>query len=329
LIKKLEKKGFTYKTSDGLYFDSTKFKDYGKLANLKKESLKAGKRLARKDKKHNTDFALWKFSEKPGVRQQEWESPWGIGFPGWHIECSAMSMKYLGEHFDIHTGGEDHISVHHTNEIAQSECSTGKKFVSYWLHGAFLLFKGEKVSKSKGGLFTVSELEEKGYNPLDFRYMCLLTHYKKPLDFSLDNLDSAKNAFERVKRKIIEFKKEHHKGNDMTKEYEKEFIEAADDDLNMPRAMQVFIRALDDFDFDSKKKIKLLEKFDEVLGLGIKGIKEDEVKVPADVKKMIDAREQLRKGEKWAEADILRERIKEAGFLIKDTSQGPRAEMIR
>jgi len=144
LIKKLEKKGFTYKTSDGIYFDTSKFPNYGKLARLKKEGLKAGARIKLGEKKNVTDFALWKFSEKPGVRQQEWDSPWGIGFPGWHIECSAMSMKYLGEHFDIHTGGEDHIPVHHTNEIAQSEAATGKKFVNYWLHGAFLTFKGEK-----------------------------------------------------------------------------------------------------------------------------------------------------------------------------------------
>ncbi|MEM4245179.1 MAG: cysteine--tRNA ligase, partial [Candidatus Nanoarchaeia archaeon] len=160
LIKRLEKKGYTYRTDDGIYFDTSKFKDYGKLARLKKEGLEAGKRIELKDKKNITDFALWKFSEKPGVRQQEWDSPWGVGFPGWHIECSAMSMKHLGEHFDIHTGGIDHIPVHHTNEIAQSEAATGKKFVNYWMHGAFLTSKGEKISKSKGGLYTIAELEE-------------------------------------------------------------------------------------------------------------------------------------------------------------------------
>jgi cysteinyl-tRNA synthetase len=328
LIKKLEEKGFTYKTSDGIYFNTFKFRDYGKLAKLKKEGLKAGARIAMGDKKNKTDFALWKFSEKPGVRQQEWPSPWGIGFPGWHIECSAMSMKYLGEHFDIHAGGEDHIPVHHTNEIAQSECATGKKFVNYWLHGAFLLFRGEKVSKSSGGLYTISELEQLGFSPLQFRYLCLLTHYKKHLDFSTENLDAAQTAYERIKNKIIALKAEHHKGDDSTKEYEAEFLQAINDDLNMPLAIQVLHKVLDDFDFDSKKKLKLLEKWDEVLGLGFKDMKEISFIIPKDVKILIDAREEARKKKMWAEADILRKRINEKGFKITDTPKGPKTEKI-
>ncbi len=326
LIKMLEKKGYTYQTSDGIYFDSSKFKAYGKLAKLNKEELKAGARIEMREKKHNTDFALWKFSEKPGLRQQEWPSPWSIGFPGWHIECSAMSMKYLGEHFDIHTGGEDHIPIHHTNEIAQSECATGRKFVNYWLHSAFLTFKGEKVSKSTGGLFTISDLENLGYKPLAYRYFVLLTHYRKKLDFSLTNLDAAKTSFERITKRIAELKKEHHKGKDFTEKYEKDFNEAVNDDLNTPKAIQVFIKALEDFDFDSRKKLALLEKFDEILGLGIKEMKEEIIAVPADVQKLIDAREKLRQGKMWAEADILRQRIKEAGYLIRDSSNGPIVE---
>ncbi|MEM4259287.1 MAG: cysteine--tRNA ligase [Candidatus Pacearchaeota archaeon] len=328
LIKILEKKGYTYKTSDGIYFDTSKFKNYGKLAKLKKEELKAGARIEMREKKHNTDFALWKFSEKPGVRQQEWESPWGLGFPGWHIECSAMSMKYLGEHFDIHTGGEDHIPVHHTNEIAQSECATGKKFVNYWLHSAFLTFKGEKVSKSTGGLYTISDLEGLGYKPLAYRYLILLTHYRKPLDFSLTNLDAAKTAFDRITKKIIELKKEHHKGEDSTTKYEKAFSDAINDDLNTPLAVQIFIKALEDFDFDTKKKLALLEKFDEVLGLGVKEMKEEIIKIPDDVKKLIESREKLRRDKKWADADVIRERIKEKGYIIKDTPKGPIIEKI-
>ncbi len=326
LIEKLEKKGYTYRTSDGIYFDTSKFKDYAKLAKLQKEELKAGIRVEMREKKNNTDFALWKFSEVPGKRQQEWQSPWGLGFPGWHIECSAMSMKYLGEHFDIHTGGEDHIPVHHTNEIAQSECATGKKFVNYWLHSAFLTFKGEKVSKSTGGLFTISELEGLGYKPLAYRYFVLLTHYRKKLDFSLTNLDAAKFSFDRITKKIIVLKKEHHKGEDMTEEYQREFDEAINNDLNTPKAIQVFIKTLDDFDFDSKKKLKLLEKFDEVLGLGVKDMKEEKIKIPADVQKLVEAREKLRNDKKWAESDIIRERIKDKGYLIKDTSNGPELE---
>jgi cysteinyl-tRNA synthetase len=190
MIKNFEEKGYTYETPDGVYFDTSKFKDYGKLALLKKEGLQAGKRIDIGGKKNTTDFALWKFSEVPGIRQQEWNpkeygAMWPIGFPGWHIECSAMSSKYLGEQFDIHTGGEDHIPIHHTNEIAQSEASFGKKpWVRFWLHGAFLTSKGEKVSKSKGGLFTITELEKKGYKPLDYRYFCLSGHYRTQLEFS-------------------------------------------------------------------------------------------------------------------------------------------------
>jgi cysteinyl-tRNA synthetase len=331
LIKKLQARGYTYITNDGIYFDTSKFKNYGKLARLKTEELKAGARVEMRDKKHPTDFALWKFSEKPGKRQQEWNpedfgADWPVGFPGWHIECSAMSMKYLGEHFDIHTGGEDHIPVHHTNEIAQSECATGKKFVNYWLHTAFLTFKGEKVSKSTGGLFTISELEGLGYNPLAYRYFVLLTHYRKHLDFSLANLDAAKRTFERITKKIVELKENPVRGEDRTKRYQKEFENAINDDLNTPLAIQVFLKALDDLDFGSKKKLALFYKFDEILGLGIKEMKKKIITIPTDVRKLIEARERLRKEKKWAEADVLRERIKEKGYLIKDTPQGPELE---
>ena len=331
LIKSLEKKGYTYKTSDGIYFDTSKFKNYGKLAKLKKEELKAGARVEMREKKNNTDFALWKFSESPGVRQQEWNpedfgADYPIGFPGWHIECSAMSTKYLGEHFDIHTGGEDHIPVHHTNEIAQSKAATGKKFVNYWLHSAFLTFKGEKVSKSSGGLFTISELEGLGYKPLAYRYLVLLTQYRKPLDFTLTNLDAAKSAYERITKKIIEIKEKPINGEDKTKRYEKEFLEAINDDLNTPLAIQTLQKVLDDINFDSKKKLELLERFDEVLGLGIKEMKRENIKIPDNIKRLIEGREKLRKEKKWAEADILRERIKERGYLIKDTPEGPEIE---
>ncbi len=329
LIEELEKKGYTYKTRDGIYFDTSKLEDYGVLAGIKKEQIKAGKRVKVGEKKHNTDFALWKFSEEPGKRRQEWESPWGVGFPGWHIECSAMAMRYLGKTFDIHTGGEDHRQIHHPNEIAQSEAATGKKFVNYWIHGAFLLDReGEKVSKSTGGLFTLSELEAQGYSPMHYRYFCLQTHYRKPLQFSFDNLDAAKNAFERVKRKIIEIKATKHKGSDKTQEYAFLFKNAVNDDLNIPEALQVFLKVLDDTSFDSKKRIALLEKFDEVLGLGVSKMKEEVSDVPEEVQKLIDARERLRKAKLWAESDIIRQRIKEKGFTVLDTLQGPKIEKV-
>lgn len=322
LVKKLEKKGFTYKTKDGIYFNSKKFKNYGKLAKLNIKELKAGKRVEVGEKKNKTDFALWKFSSAVEKRQQEWKSPWGVGFPGWHLECSAMSMKYLGNHFDIHTGGEDHISVHHTNEIAQSEAVTGRKFVNYWLHGAFLMNKGKKISKSTGGLYTISDLEKEGYDPMHLRYLFFLTNYRKQLNFSLDVLDAAKNAYERLKKKIIELKNEEHKGIDRTKDYENEFINAINDNLNTSKAIDVLWKVINNFDFEPGKKLKLLEKFDNIFGFGIKDMEEEKIKVPAEIKMLLEQRERLRKEKKFAEADILRERIFEMGFKIEDSDKG-------
>jgi len=324
LIKKLEKKGFTYKTNDGIYFDSTKFKGYGKLANLKVDKLKAGKRIKVGEKKHKTDFALWKFSLES--REQEWDSPWGLGFPGWHLECSAMSMKYLGNRFDIHTGGEEHIPVHHTNEIAQSEAITGKKFVNYWLHGRWLLSSDEKMSKSKGKALTLDKLEKRNYKPEHLRYLFLMTHYMKPLKFSFENLDAARNAYLKINRKVIELRQDSRKGIDRTKQYDKEFLKNLNDDLNTAGALKVFWNVLDDFDFSPEKKIKLLEKFDSVLGLGIKEMKQDELKIPREIMKLVLEREKLRKEKDYAKADILRVRIKEKGYILEDGEQGVRVE---
>ncbi len=330
LIKKLEKKEFTYKTEDGIYFDSSKFKDYSKLAMLRIEGLKEGKRIATGDKKNKTDFALWKFSSESGKRQQEWPSPWGVGFPGWHIECSAMSMKYLGEHFDIHTGGEDHIPIHHTNEIAQSEAATGKKFVNYWLHGAFLVdSEGKKVSKSTGGLYTVSELEEKGYSALHYRYLCLQTSYRKQLQFSLESLDASKNAYEKIKRKVIRLRTEKNSGNTDVEHHKNEFLEAINDDLNMPQALEVFWNVIEETDMNTRTRLALLEDFDRVLGLGVKEMKEEKVVIPKDVLNLLEARQEARKKKMFAEADILRQRIKERGFIIEDLAEdGPTLRKI-
>jgi len=327
LISKLKKKKYTYETSDGIYFDTKKFKNYGKLAGFGKIERQEGKRIALGEKKNSTDFALWKFSGKE-KRLQEWSSPWGVGFPGWHLECSAMSMKNLGEHFDIHTGGQDLSQVHHNNEIAQSEAATGKKFVNYWLHAGFLLFKEEKLSKSKGNTITLLELESSGFQPMHFRYLSLLTHYKKPLNFTFDKLDSAKVSYERIKRKILELQKQLHKGSDATKQYESQFHKAIYDDLNLPKAVQVFIKTLDDFDFNSKKKLKLLEHFDSVLGLGIKNMKESKLTIPKEVTKLVQSRERFRKNKMWAEADIIRSRITEKGYAVLDTEKGPKLEKI-
>ena len=311
LIKILEKKGFTYKTSDGIYFDSSKFKNYSKLAKLDISGLKAGKRISLGEKRNKTDFALWKFSEKPGIRQQEWNSPWGLGFPGWHIECSAMSMKYLGETFDIHTGGIDHIPIHHTNEIAQSESATDKKFVNYWLHGAFLNFKGEKISKSKGELFTISELEKKGFDPLVFRYLCLTTHYRKSLNFSLDNLKKAKESYERLRKNTLALDDDKK----INKEYLESFQNCIDDDLNMPQALQVLWNLIKDE--KAKGRYQTVKEMDKIFGLNLLNIK-----IPINIKNLADEREILRNKKDWKRADKLRQKIEKAGFTIDDIKEG-------
>jgi len=324
LIKKLEKKGYTYKTEDGIYFDTSKVKDYGKLAKLNIEGLEAGKRIEVKDKKNKTDFALWKFSEKPGLRQQEWNSPWGIGFPGWHIECSAMSMKYLGENFDIHTGGIDHIPIHHTNEIAQSESVTGKKFVNYWLHGAFLTFKGEKISKSKGGLYTISELEKEGFNPMSFRYMCLTTHYRKALNFSIELLQTAQNSYERLVNIVSGIKNNAQKKNQKNIAKAKEqFLEIINKDLNIPKALSFMWEILREDKLNDAEKFELVEDFNKIFGLNLEN---EEVEVPNEIKKLIKERGKMRGEKNWGEADNIRKKIEKLGYSIDDTSEGTKVK---
>ena len=321
-IKILEKKGFTYKTSDGIYFDTSKLKDYGKLAGLKKEKLKAGKRINIGEKKHNTDFALWKFSEKPGIRQQEWNSPWGIGFPGWHIECSVMSSKYLGKQIDIHTGGQEHIPIHHTNEIAQSEAAFGKKpWVKYWIHFAWLLFAGEKISKSRGGAYLLSDIEKDGYKPMALRYLYLTIHYRKPLNFSFDILDYAQNAYNRLKNIISEIKKSHSKKNKKNIELaKKQFIEIVNDDINSPKALAYLWDILRDDRLNNSEKYELALDFDRFFGLELD--KDEKLEIPANIKKMIEEREEARKNKEWKKADEIREKINKEGYVLEDTEKG-------
>ncbi len=309
LIKTLEKKGFTYQTSDGVYFNTSKVKDYGKLARLKKQDLKAGKRVSLKEKKNKTDFALWKFSKKKGLRQQEWKSPWGLGFPGWHIECSAMSTKYLGKQFDIHTGGKEHIPVHHTNEIAQSESAFNKKpWVKYWLHGEWLMFKDGKMSKSKGKIYTLEALERKGFQPLEYRYFVLNAHYKKPLKFDWKALENSRNAYSRLKNIISETKNDKK----LNKKYLKQFEKAINNNLDMPNAIAVMWNLLRD-----KKetgKINTIKEMDKVLGLDL--LKKD--LIPKEIKDLVKKREQARKNKDWKKSDKLRDKIKSKGYEIKD-----------
>ncbi len=331
LIKVLEKKGFTYKTSDGIYFNTSKFEDYGKMANLAKQNLQAGKRIDLGEKKNITDFALWKFSPSVALgtslslkRQQEWESPWGIGFPGWHIECSAMSMKYLGEHFDIHTGGVDHIPIHHSNEIAQSEAATGKKFVNFWIHGEFLNFKGEKVSKSKGGLFTISELQERGFNPLAFRYLTFVTHYRDPLNFSLESLQGAQESYNRLKNIIVEIKKSSSRVSKTNKKYLTAFNRAVNNDLDMPKALSILWQLVRDK--KATNKYSTIKEMDKIFGLDL--LKKEKIEISSNVESLIKDREQARKDKNWQKSDELRDEIKSLGYVVEDTPEGQKIKKI-
>jgi len=318
LIAALEKKGCVYRTEDGMYFDTTKFSDYAKFGRLNIEGLDSGHRTEIRGKKNKTDFALWKFSEKPGVRQQEWDSPWGIGFPGWHTECVVMATAFLGEQFDIHTGGEDHIQVHHTNEIAQAESAYGKKpWVRYWMHGSYLNFGGEKISKSKGGLFTIPELEEKGFDPLAFRYFCLSSLYRKQTNFSLEALEGAGNTLKKLQNIILELNNDSNK-TDFYDKSKKDFLEAVNDDLNTPQALSVLWTVVRS-DLGSKEKLELILDFDKVLGLNLSIKQTDASK---DVKELLKLREQARKDKDFTKADALRDKIKELGFDIADGPEG-------
>jgi|TARA_B100001971_G_C18229290_1_gene562826 cysteinyl-tRNA synthetase len=317
LIKKLEKKGFTYLTSDGVYYDTSKFPRYGDLAKLDVEGLQAGKRIKIGEKRNKTDFALWKFSKSGEKRDMEWNSPWGKGFPGWHIECSAMSMKYLGETFDIHTGGIDHIPIHHTNEIAQSEGATGSgKFVNYWLHHDFLISKKEKISKSTGGLLTLTELEQKGFMAVAYRYFVLTAHYRKPLDFSLKNLKNAQNSYDRLKNISSEIRDD----GKTNISYLKKFKRSINDDLNTPKALAVLWGLLRDE--KAKGKYQTIKEMDRVLGLDI--LKKEEMKIPRKVQRMVKEREKARKNKDWKKADDVRDQILDSGFIIEDTLDGQR-----
>jgi cysteinyl-tRNA synthetase len=318
IIEVLLKKGLAYKSSDGIYFSVSKSKNYGRIAGLDKIIVTKERILSDEyDKSNVKDFALWKFySVEDG--DVFWDALFGRGRPGWHIECSAMSMKELGNTLDIHTGGLDLMFPHHTNEIAQSEGATGKKFVNYWIHGGILNLKDGKMSKSLGNIYTLEDLAKNGFNPLHYRYLCLHNNYRRPLEFSFEALDAAKNAYEKIKRRIIELRKEKHSGNTDVEIHRNNFLNAINDDLNMPRALEIFWEVLVETDMNTKLRLVLLEDFDRVLGLGIKDMKEEKVIVPKDVLKLLEARQEARKKRMWAEADILRERIREKGFVIED-----------
>ncbi len=325
LIKRLEKKGFTYFSGGNVYFDTSKLGDYGKLARLNLEAEQKSRVDKDENKKNPHDFVLWFTKSKFQEQEMKWESPWSVGYPGWHLECSAMSMRYLGEQFDIHCGGIDHINVHHTNEIAQSEAATGKKpWVKYWLHGEFLVIgKDTKMAKSGDNFITLSVLEQKGYHPLDYRYFCLGTHYRMPLTFNYEALDGAKTARKRLVEKVLELKKSKEKKDEKkVKAYLDKFNDDINDDLNVPKTLAIVWEVVREEKLNDAEKYFLLLKFDEVLGLDLKKAKEEKVTVPAEVKKLAEERLLARKNKDWKKSDELRDRIKKLGFIVGDTKEG-------
>lgn len=325
LVRKLEKKGYTYRTSDGIYFDTLKLSDYGKLTRQKSEEKKAGARVEMGEKKYATDFALWKFSPKNARRDMEWNSPWGKGFPGWHTECSAMSKKYLGQPFDIHTGGVDHMAVHHTNEIAQSEAAYNKTLAHIWMHGEFLLVNEGRMGKSEGNLLTVADLEKKHFHPLAYRYFVLGAHYRSKLNFTLEALQAAQNAL----FGLYDLVRDWDEPSGIAKEWEKRFQTALEDDLNTPVALAVLWELIKSEDEPSAAKAKTLLRFDEVLGLDLARYVAKPLKVPESVMDLITQREKARESKNWKSADELRNKIEHAGFEVEDTPQGPRVRELR
>ena len=320
-IQCIEANGFTYRTSDGIYFDTSKQPDYGLLGRLDVEGLQAGARIDMGEKKNATDFALWKFSPSDKQRQMEWDSPWGRGFPGWHIECSAMSAKYLGKYFDIHCGGEDHITVHHTNEIAQTEACYGTRLANFWLHGYFLQLGDEKMSKSAGGFLRIASLIEKGYDPLDYRYFNFGALYRAKINFTWEAMDSAHTALNRLRMNVYEW----GEPGEVDSCYINRFEDAINDDLNLPKAMAV---AWDLVKSDlpvSTRKATIL-KFDEVFGLSLAEWKPQTEEATTEVMELLEQRKLARAEKRWADADAVREQITQLGYEIEDTAQGPKVK---
>ncbi|WP_319414756.1 cysteine--tRNA ligase [Marispirochaeta aestuarii] len=330
LIRRLEEKGFTYTAGGNVYFDTSKFTDYGRMALLDRQEQQAGARVdVDENKRHPRDFVLWFTQSKYENHIMLWDSPWGRGYPGWHIECSAMSMKYLGEQFDIHCGGIDHIPVHHTNEIAQSEAATGKQWVRYWLHNEFLLMDSGKMSKSKGGFLTLQSLIDEGYDPLDYRYFLLGAHYRTQLRFSFDNLKSARSARISLVERIRELLGSGAAAGDVSAlsergmAYREAFRSDLEADLNTPRALATVWTLMKDKELAGEEALTLLYDFDQVLGLRLCEVKAPgEYVLSAEEKSLLEERNTARKEKNFARADEIRDYFSSKGLVLKDTSEG-------
>lgn len=320
-VKKIIENGYTYQTEDTVYFDTSKLDKYGVLSNRNVEDQKAGARVEfDKNKKNISDFALW--IKAPENHIMKWDSFFGKSYPGWHLECSAMGCKYLGDHFDIHTGGVDHIPIHHENEIAQSKGYSGKIPANYWMHVEFLQINGGKMSKSLNNLYTLKDLEEKGYEPLVYRMFNFTSNYRAQINFTFEAMDSAKISLKRLRDGYLK----HSEGiddvsDDEIKEYENKFLEAINDDLNMPVAMSVVWDVVKNQKKSQKFK-NLLLKFDEVLGLDLKNYKQEENILPEEIINLVNSRNEARRNKNWAESDRIRDILIEKGYTVKDSKEG-------
>ena len=327
LIKRLEEGGHTYISGGNVYFSIDSISDYGKLARLNLDDLKSGARIeVDSNKKNPKDFVLWFTNSKFKDQAMMWDSPWGRGYPGWHIECSAMSMKYLGEHFDIHCGGIDAIPVHHTNEIAQSEAATGKTWVNYWCHGEFLLMGNAKMSKSSGSFVTLPVLEGEGYDALDYRYFCLTGHYRSQLRFSYEALDAARSARKGIMERIADAKSEGPAATDPSekaREYMAAFDEAMENDLNAPKALSILWQMLKDNGLSYSDKLAAAYHMDGILGLGLDKAEKKEETLDAELQALLDERTAAKKAKDYKKADEIRDKLLSMGYAVKDTPAGP------
>ncbi len=322
LVQTLIDKSYGYEISDGIYFDTSKFPHYGLLSGNTLDKLKEGARVEiNPEKKNHTDFALWKFSPAGDSRQMEWEAFGRQGFPGWHIECSAMSMKHLGKTFDIHTGGEDNIFPHHECEIAQSESASGVKFVNYWFHTRFLMVEGEKMSKSKKNFYRLQDLEEKGFLAMDLRYLFLMAHYRSQLNFTWAGIEGAKIA----RAKLMNFVAGIKETGKVNKGFKNKFLELLNDDLAMPQVMALVWEVIKSDLSDKDKKATLLD-FDRVLGLDLAKAEEEEI--PEEIKAIAEKRWLAKSAKDFAQADELRQEIEDAGYIMEDGKEGYKLRKI-
>ena len=331
MVEEILANGYAYETSKGIYFDISKLDQYPILSNRKMDEQIAGARVEVDPEKRNPyDFAIWIKADKNHI--MKWESPWGLSYPGWHLECSAMSRKYLGDEFDIHTGGIDHIPTHHENEIAQSKGATGKIPARFWMHSEFLLIDGGKMSKSLNNTYTLENLKEKGIEPLAFKLFCYAANYRTKLNFTFEGALAAQKSLNRLREGYLKQKQGNTKVEEKElEEYKVKFLEAINDDLNIPQAMGIVWEIIRKTE-KSKDYATLLEQFDQVLGLDLVHAEEylktqnAEVVMDEEVKQLVEKREQARKEKNWALSDEIRDLLQQKGYIVKDTKEGTMIE---